>query len=299
MKKRLATSAVILIVTVGFVLLKMVSSLFFDVFALTISYACLYETLKAYKKLEKKPNVMALYFIPAIQFLIFVLADIKSSILLSILLAVGLLVYLLTNEIATYAKNRKYGLTEPNVSVLNSTLFDETKLTMKIFAYPLLPLSFLFALNHLPYEIGYIGIILIFVVAMLTDSTAYLVGRFWGKKKFIPEVSPNKTIAGVVGGFVGGIVGVLVCYFIFYYTGMFSVLNNFGKGVVVTAFLIIAVVGSYANQLGDLVASALKRKSGLKDYSNIFPGHGGFMDRVDGLMFVAVVVYTILSLFFV
>ena len=54
-------------------------------------------------------------------------------------------------------------------------------------------------------------------------------------------------------------------------------------------FLIIGVVGSYINQLGDLIASSLKRKVGLKDYSNIFPGHGGFMDRMDGLCCVALV----------
>ena len=91
----------------------------------------------------------------------------------------------------------------------------------------------------------------------------------------------------------------LHCFFIFYYTNLFPSIKNFEKGTVITAFLLLAVIGSYANQLGDLIASALKRKTGIKDYSNIFPGHGGFMDRVDGLMFVSIVVYILLSLFFV
>ena len=80
---------------------------------------------------------------------------------------------------------------------------------------------------------------------------------------------------------------------------MFSVLNIAGQGVSITAFLLIAVIGSFINQLGDLVASAFKRKINIKDYGNIFPGHGGFMDRYDGTMFVAVFVYLILVVFFV
>ena len=73
-------------------------------------------------------------------------------------------------------------------------------------------------------------------------------------------------------------------------------LYNVNIYLTIFVFLIIGVVGSYINQLGDLIASSLKRKVGLKDYSNIFPGHGGFMDRVDGQMFVAVFVYLILTM---
>ena len=210
-----------------------------------------------------------------------------------------LVVYLLTNDIIELARDRKNGTTEQNVAVLNQSLFEKTKNSMMVYAYPLLPLSFMFALNHLPYDVGYIGIILIFVVSMLTDTCAYFVGRLWGRTKFIPEVSPKKTIAGVVGGFAGGIIGALVCYFVFYYTNLFPVLQLAGKGASISAFLIIAVAGSYINQLGDLIASAYKRKVGIKDFSNLFPGHGGFMDRVDGMMFVSVFVYIILALFFV
>ena len=60
---------------------------------------------------------------------------------------------------------------------------------------------------------------------------------------------------------------------------------------VLLPFLIIGVVGSFITQLGDLIASAYKRKHGIKDFSNVFPGHGGFMDRVDGLMFNSVLIY--------
>ena len=300
MLKRTITGAIIFIITLGFVLLKQVHALFFDAYAVIVTYAALHEILEAYKVADKRPNKIALYAVPALMCLVFNLAkDVYQAMMFNILIAMVLLVYLLTNDVIEFAHNRKYDLTEKNVSVLNQTLFEKTKISMMVYAYPLLPLSFLFALNHMPYEVGYIGIALIFAVSMLTDTCAYFVGRLWGKTKFIPEVSPKKTIAGVAGGFIGGIIGALSCYFLFYYTDWFTVLKLAGPGASISAFLIIAVIGSYINQLGDLIASALKRKIGIKDFSQIFPGHGGFMDRVDGMMFVSVFVYVILAIFFV
>ena len=300
MLQRTITGGIIFLVTLAFVLLKQVHALFFDAFVLIVIYGALYEMIKAYKTAYKKPNQIALYVVPALMCLVFNL--VKSpykAMLLNLLIAAVLLVYLLSNDIIEFAKHRKNDTTEKNVSVLNQTLFEKTKLSMTIYAYPLLPLSFMFALNHLPYEIGYIGIILIFVISMLTDTCAYFVGKLWGKTKFIPEVSPNKTVAGVVGGLAGGIIGVLACFFIFFYTDLFSVLNIAGKGASISAFLIAGIVGSYINQLGDLIASAFKRKTGIKDFSQIFPGHGGFMNRFDGMMFVSTFIYVIFALIFV
>ena len=300
MLQRTITGAVIFLITLAFVLLKQIHALFFDAFILVLIYGALYEIISTYKHSEKKINKIALYAMPALMCLMFnLIKNPYKAMTLNILSVMILVVYLLTNDIIELARDRKNGTTEQNVAVLNQSLFEKTKNSMMVYAYPLLPLSFMFALNHLPYDVGYIGIILIFVVSMLTDTCAYFVGRLWGRTKFIPEVSPKKTIAGVVGGFAGGIIGALVCYFVFYYTNLFPVLQLAGKGASISAFLIIAVAGSYINQLGDLIASAYKRKVGIKDFSNLFPGHGGFMDRVDGMMFVSVFVYIILALFFV
>lgn len=300
MLKRTLTGSVIFLVTLGFVLLKMVSPLFMDAFILIIALASLHEMINAYKIIDKSPNKVALYSVPVLMCASYIFAPtVLMAFALNCLIAVALLMFLLTNDIVDFANNRRRGLTEQNVSVLNQSLFEKTKVSMMIYAYPLLPISFLFGINHMSFEIGYIGIILVFVIAMLTDTCAYLVGRAFGKTKFVPEVSPNKTVAGLVGGFLGGIIGALACYFIFFYTDLFTVLNVAGQGVSITAFLIIAVFGSFINQLGDLIASAFKRKINLKDYGNIFPGHGGFMDRYDGTMFVAVLVYLVLVVFFV
>ncbi len=300
MLQRTITGAIIFLVTAGFVALKMVHSLFFDAFILIVMYASLLETINAYKSANKQAYKTPLVCVPALICLIFNLDCCKNKSLIYILLVgVAVLVYSLSADIIAYGLNRKHGTQEQDIEVLNASLFEKTKITMQIFVYPIVPLYFMFALNHMPYEIGYIGIILIFVVSMLTDTSAYFVGMLCGKTKFIPEVSPKKTVAGVVGGLIGGIIGALGCFFLFYYTDIFSVLNVTGMAKSITAMLIIAIGGSYINQLGDLIASALKRKVGIKDYAHIFPGHGGFMDRVDGMMFVSTFIYIILTLFFV
>ena len=300
MLKRSITGAVILMITLLFVVLKQFSPLFFDAYVLIIMYGAIYEMFKVHQIANKQADFITLCFVPAIACAIFNLEKDFSKALVYIgLLALAVMIVVLVEEIIEFANDRKYGTTERNVSVLNQTLFHKTKATMMVFAYPILPLLILMALNHIAYDLAYVGIITAFAVSMLTDTCAYFVGRLFGKRKFIPEVSPNKTVAGVVGGFVGGLVGALACYFIFYYTDLFALASYASMGALISSFILIGILGSFINQLGDLLASAYKRKNNIKDFSNVFPGHGGFMDRVDGLMFVASFIYVIFTIFLV
>jgi len=304
MLKRTLTGLVILIITAGFVLLKQFNSLFFDAFVLIMMYASLIEVIKAYKKGNQQSHTAVLLCVPALMFLATCVVrrlyvdDVKminfSAIISFLTIAILMILVCLTIDIIIAGKNRKANQEiDENVDA-----FVKTKISMQIFAYPILPLSFFLLLNILPYDIGYVGIILTFAVAMMTDTSAYLFGRFLGKRKFIPEVSPKKTIAGVVGGLLGGIIAASICYNFAFFTPYFDMFYHYNLESAKIPFLIIGVVGSYINQLGDLIASSLKRKVGIKDYANIFPGHGGFMDRVDGQMFVAVFVYLVLTIYF-
>ncbi len=300
MLKRSITGAVILLITLLFVVLKQFSPLFFDAYVLIIMYGAIYEMYKVHQLSGKQADFITLSIVPAVACVIFNLEDnFYKQLVYIALLALAVLLVVLVEEIIEFANDRRLGTTEKNVSVLNKTLFHKTKATMMVFAYPLLPLLVLMALNHIPYDLAYAGIVAAFAVSMLTDTCAYFVGRFFGRRKFIPEVSPNKTVAGVVGGFIGGIVGALSCYFIFCNGDLFAIEAFAGKGALITTFIAIGVVGSFINQLGDLLASAYKRKNNIKDFSNVFPGHGGFMDRVDGLMFVATFIYIVFVLFLV
>jgi phosphatidate cytidylyltransferase len=121
--------------------------------------------------------------------------------------------------------------------------------------------------------------LLIFVSAWLTDTGAYIIGSFLGRHKLIEDVSPKKTVEGAVGG-------VLFCIISFVlYSAVIGAI--FDKEPQYIPLIIIAVISSVISQCGDLIASLIKRNYNMKDYSNIFPGHGGVMDRFDSIIAVA------------
>ncbi len=139
-------------------------------------------------------------------------------------------------------------------------------------------------------DAGTVMILLACVAAFLTDSGAYFVGVFFGKHKLLPEISPKKTIEGSIGGIAAAMISaVIFCYVmpLIYKDVSFNITNT----------VIIAAVGSVAGQIGDLSASMIKRELGIKDYGEIMPGHGGVLDRLDSLIFVAPVVYYLNTVF--
>ena len=123
-------------------------------------------------------------------------------------------------------------------------------------------------------------ILIPFVVAFLSDSGAYFVGLKFGKHKLSPVVSPNKTIEGAIGGIVTAMAS-MVIYAL--------VLDLLPAGIQVNYALAVlyGLVGSLAGIFGDLCFSVIKRQTGIKDYGDLFPGHGGILDRFDSLVTVA------------
>ena len=116
--------------------------------------------------------------------------------------------------------------------------------------------------------------------AWLADSGAYFAGTFLGKTKLCPEISPKKTVEGLIGGVISnGIIMLIVSLVYRYLCKGFPV--RFGW--IFVAGMICAVIGL----IGDLTASIIKRQIGIKDYGNIMPGHGGVMDRFDSVLLVA------------
>ena len=127
----------------------------------------------------------------------------------------------------------------------------------------------------------------IFMAAWGTDILAYLVGKYLGKHKF-SEISPKKTIEGCIGGLIGAILFVLV-YTVFLNTVFNTNLNY----ILMTSY---AIIWSILGQIGDFAASTIKRYTGIKDYSNLLPGHGGMLDRFDSVIFIAPFAYILLML---
>jgi phosphatidate cytidylyltransferase len=140
------------------------------------------------------------------------------------------------------------------------------------------------ALRQVP-EIGLFLIVWTFAVVWFTDIAAYFTGRALGGPKLMPSVSPKKTWSGALGGAAAGTAGGLAVWY------LSPVATGFGLAMVFA----ISLAASVFSQAGDLFESAIKRRFGTKDSSRLIPGHGGFLDRLDGywavLVFAGMLLY--------
>lgn len=123
-----------------------------------------------------------------------------------------------------------------------------------------------------------------FAIIWATDIFAFFAGRALGGKKLAPEISPNKTWAGLAGGVVASAVIGLLSSFMFSGSWIF--------------FVTVSIFLSLVEQASDLLESKIKRIFGVKDSGNLIPGHGGILDRLDGLMLVAPVTFIIINAFY-
>lgn len=140
-------------------------------------------------------------------------------------------------------------------------------------------------------EYGTSMMLLTFVCAWMTDTGAYFCGRAFGKRKLIPHVSPNKTVGGAVGGIIVSMVSCII--YLFICTKLSGAVAE-SWPLLILGGGIIGGVGAVFAQLGDLTASAIKRDTQIKDFGWIFPGHGGFMDRFDSVIYISPVIYLLL-----
>jgi phosphatidate cytidylyltransferase len=141
------------------------------------------------------------------------------------------------------------------------------------FVYALLPAVALLWVRERDIDDGLALVVWVFIVTWATDIGAYFAGRKLGRRKLAPTVSPNKTVEGLYGGIVGATL----------FGGLWAAFSGLG-----TWLYLLAPFFAVAAQAGDLFESALKRRAGVKDSGNWLPGHGGLLDRLDGLIPVAV-----------
>lgn len=140
--------------------------------------------------------------------------------------------------------------------------------------------------------IGHLRFIVWFILAgaVFADTFALFTGIKFGKKKLCPRVSPKKTVEGAIGGVIGSaiinIIAIFVC----------NALCKTDFPVPVWIMIILAFILPVISMLGDLVASTIKRNYGIKDFGNLIPDHGGIMDRVDSIGFIAPFMFGVLSL---
>jgi len=137
-------------------------------------------------------------------------------------------------------------------------------------------------LVHFRMDYGFVWLIWLMSVVIVTDIFGYFAGKQFGGPKFWPKISPKKTWSGTVAGWVGaGLVGFI-----------FTLFTNAGLVII-----LISMVLSFAGQMGDIAESALKRRMGVKDSSTLIPGHGGLFDRFDALLGAALFMLLVADVF--
>ena len=169
---------------------------------------------------------------------------------------------------------------ERNFENLESLSLFQARSILGFFYIGLLP-SFAYRLLGLPH--GMIWFLALLAIVFVGDTMAYLVGMLLGRRKIMPRLSPKKTIEGAIGGLMGSMLtGALLSFFI----------PQSPERLVLAA----ACVGIIA-QLGDLFESMLKRVANRKDSGSLMPGHGGVLDRLDGILFAAPVLFLFAAYF--
>ena len=173
-----------------------------------------------------------------------------------------------------------------------TTFEDVAKIVLISTFFPFALTSLIYMRDIYGYTKGIYYVMLVFAVSWGSDGGAYFVGRFLGKRKLAPDISPNKTIEGFVGGIFSSALIVSA------YTGVFILYNNYvGQTFSVNwiGLIVFAMIGSVVSVLGDLTASLIKREFKIKDFGKIMPGHGGVVDRFDSVFFVSPFLLMVLS----
>ena len=163
--------------------------------------------------------------------------------------------------------------------MLAHTKVEFEKITICAFGGIVIPYAFSAVVRILDMQMGQYLVLVPFVLAFLPDSGAYFAGRFFGKHKLAPVISPKKTVEGAIGALITGVVCMVIYMRIL--DAAFNVEVKFFFG------LLYGLLGSAAAIFGDLCFSVVKRQTGIKDYGTLLPGHGGILDRFDSMIIVA------------
>lgn len=152
-------------------------------------------------------------------------------------------------------------------------------------------LTTLISLRALGGRHGMFYVIIAIFSAWIADTGAFFAGSLWGKHKLCPDISPKKTIEGVIGGFVLNITAMLIFGYIFH-----VIFYEYSVNISYYSLFIIGFFGTVMSVLGDLSFSLIKRSCHIKDFSEIIPGHGGILDRFDSVIFEAPFVYLLVQI---
>lgn len=297
MKQRIITAIILnIIVALVFVLRQFVSTYIFDALMCLVIIISANEVSRVFNRSGRLNNGLLITIYPILAYVAFFFGmQYQLNIWFIILINLAIIVLLMFVEIiiVLISKNKLKGEYEKTKLAKSFTefCFNKVLLTGFIMLYPAFLLSSMFFINNIAnfeylnvsrfgqVDFGLFLLLLPILTTVATDTCAYFVGSAIKGPKLCPLISPNKTISGAIGGIFGGIIFGFGIYGIFVACGLLE--------TVLPAYVIViyTILASVLSEVGDICASIIKRKARTKDYSSIFPGHGGFMDRLDGISF--------------
>ena len=219
---------------------------------------CIWEFLKLISFKNISPYII-------FSILIFLLFSSTNNILLTQILLIVSLSTSIQLLIHLFLKKKKYP----------SNFIEKLDISIR---YPVLSFIFLMLIPFESESYQKSMIILMVFLVWTNDSFAYIIGKNLGKKKLFESISPKKTVEGLIAG-------------IFFTTIVSVIISNYTDILSINQAVVVAFIVSIFGSLGDLVESKFKRQANIKDSGSIMPGHGGLLDRLDSLMFIAPFVY--------
>jgi len=275
--KRLTSGITVFVILL--LILLFANTLVMDIFVSLLSIIGVYEYYNCFKKSNKaNPNII--YMVIVSLLIVFThllhnenyLTEInRDSLLVLILMIIPISIIVLMCEMVLNHKK--------NIIDICTT----------VFGIVYIPLELLFfSMTREDLNLGRFLVWYIVIASWGSDSCAYLIGKNFGKHHFT-EISPNKTIEGCIAGIVGAMI-ISAFYTI-------AINNIFNLTISVLTTTIITGILAFIGQIGDLTASSVKRYCNIKDFSELIPGHGGLLDRIDSVILVSPFAYILLYLF--
>ena len=318
MKKRVIASVFIVLAVVVAFVSRLLTNYIFDFMMLSVAVVGAVEIARLLERTKKPVNIYFVGTFPPVLYIGLVVCmrlGLTWQYYVTILMGT-IILYFLAIFITTLAMKKtitedmdKFGYAPETKKTTFAV--DKSMFTLGALVYPTLLFLSLIMLNHLAElsfaqkvmeiantELGMVvlfALLLVFVVTMCTDTFAMLIGMSLKGPKLCPLISPGKTVSGAIGGLFGGVISGMLLLLVFNYLPGFA--EQFSAiGGRIWHIIVISILGSVISQAGDLVESALKRKARVKDSGSIIPGHGGVMDRVDGLIFNSLLVFVSFAL---